>query len=136
MSSIKDRFQDEKNFQVRGKSDLTWCQLKYNFKERVVYSWYMYECVDTIGEPAVAIKSRLSPSKTIKIHQKIRFYKKNKDTWNLEILKSNLPRFQCPERIDSNIWFSVVALKILATGSEIPLWISVAPNEKSDPRSF
>ena len=133
MSSIKDRFQDEKNFQVREKSDLTWCQLKYNFKERVVYSWDEYECVDTIDEPVVAIKSRLSPSKTIKIHQKIRFYKKNKDTWNLEILKSNLPRFQCPERIDSNIWFSLVALKTLATGSE---WISVEPNQKPDPRSF
>ena len=76
MSSIKDRFQDEKNFQVREKSDLTWCQLKYNFKERVVYSWDKYECVDTIDEPAVAIKSRLSPSKTIKIHQKIRFFNK------------------------------------------------------------
>ena len=73
MSSIKDRFQDEKNFQVREKSDLTWCQLKYNFKERVVYSWDEYECVDTVDDPAVAIKSRLSPSKTIKIHQKIRF---------------------------------------------------------------
>ena len=76
MSSIKDRFQDEKNFQVREKSDLTWCQLKYNFKERVVYSWDEYECVDTVDEPAVAIKSRLSPSKTIKSIKKSVFYKK------------------------------------------------------------